>query len=275
MSRRAQRLDPWVDTAADMRSDAAARRVYGPLWPNLADIWALAPHTDLAGIATLVSLCAPPGADVDDFLGRLHRPRSGGAESPRAFMASWVPACRDRSIDLVADPGLLGWVGGARDRRLWAVVALVWGVAAADVPDTFGELEGLGARPVPLDVDAVSELATAEAHRIPALLVRDRPLDQVCATYAAACGVPPTAGIDVTLPAALAATASGLAADPNVGVAACALLIRAHRIPEVTPTSLRSCARPGTAAAGLADLLSQLWADSVREEPASADQRSR
>lgn len=266
MSRQAQR-DRWVDTAAKMRADTSARRVYGPLWPHLADIWALAPNTDLIGIATLVALCngAEP-ASVTDFLSRLHRPRTGGLESPRALMAGWLPASQDRSRPLAVDDQLVAWVGDDRARRLWGVIGLVWGVPAADIPTTFDELSGIGARPALLEVPAVAELAVAAPPRIPTLLVRNRPLDLVCASYAHALGVPTGAGITVTLPAALGATCAALAAEIVEGVAAAALLIRSRGIAEVTPTSLVEFTRPGTAARTLAELLGRLWADAVHDE---------
>ncbi|MBW3613922.1 MAG: hypothetical protein KY439_01245 [Actinobacteria bacterium] len=268
MSRRVQR-DPWIDTASKMRADSSARRVYGPLWPHLADVWAMASHTDLTGIATLVALCTDADAvGVSDFLSRLHRPRTGGMESPRSFMAGWVPACQDRSRPLTVDEALVSWVGDDRARRLWAVVGLVWGVSGTDIPTTFEELTGIDARPARLEVPAVAELASAAPSKIPTLLVRDRSLDVVCETYSSAIGVPRGAGVVVAIPAALGAVCAALRADVTEGVAATALLVRAGGIPEVTPSSLVHTTRPGTAARALAELLARLWADSIHDESA-------
>jgi hypothetical protein len=269
MSRRRD-PDPWQSSAASMRGDPAGRRLYGPLWPLLADVWALAPHTNLNGIATLVALCAERG-DVDDLCTRLHRPHPVTRESPHHWMAGWLPTCRPVG-DLVVDSDIVAWVGDDPSRRLWAIVALVWGLNGDGITGAYCTLTAIAARPARLPLAPVAELAAANPERIPALLMRDRPLDVVADSYARALGVGADAGIDLTLPAALGITAASLAADALEGIAAAALLIRTRGHPDVTPDTLAAMCRRDSAAGRLASILARLWAHSLHDEPSSVVQ---
>lgn len=260
-----RRRSPGQAPAPAMRSDSVAKRMYGPLWPVLADVWALAPHTNLDGIATLVALCTDTG-DVDDLCTRLNRPDPRTRESPRQWMAKSTPTCQPAGT-LDADAELLAWVGPDPARRLWAVVGLVWGLERAVLVDAYDDLLNIHARPARLTAQAVVDLAGAPPHRIPSHLERTAPLDVVAASYARSLGMADDGGVGVTLPAALGATAAAFAADPLEGVAAIALLIRAYSHPDVTPETLETMCRPSSAAAQLAAVLSRLWREALHEEP--------
>ena len=258
--------DPASKDAEAMRKDPSARKLYGHLWPLLADLWALAPHTDLPGIATLLALCAPRG-DVDDFCSRLRRPRPGRRESARQWMARGVPPCRDATLDLCPNDAIVSWVADKSDRRLWAVVGLVWGLSPDELIASYEEMCAIGARSSGFDVPEVEELAAAAPGCIPGLLAVDMRLDAVCSSFAHALGVPQTASIEVTLPAALGAICAALTADPTVGIAALAILIRARSVDGVTPDSLVHMCRPGSEAHRLATVLSRLWAHALHDHP--------
>lgn len=263
--------DPWRDDAAKMRNDVAARKLNGPLWLPFTDLWSLGAHTDPTGVATLVALCAGEhAAAVDEFLARLHRPRPGGKGSMKAFVAGWTPPCRDAAAPLTPDADVLAWVGEDTSRRLWAVVSIVWGLTTTELVEAFDELVAIDARPRALDVPDVSELAHAPAQRIPSLLMQAAPLDEVCAAFATALGLPASSPLETALPAALAATTAALAADRTVGVAACARLIRARTIGAVTPDTLVRTTRAGTAAHALGELLARLWERAVHDEEPAA-----
>ena len=254
MRRNLQRRNPNI-----MRDDASARRLYGPLWPVLADIWALHPNTNGDGLASLVALCAGQTDQIDEFIFRLQRPRPGGLQSAYAYMNQGLTSCDDTKEAWTVDAELVSWVGDTPDERLWAIVGLVWGLTRYETIASHAELSAISAPPRALEVRGVVDLANAGPQQIPQLLISSRPIDVVCSSYAADLGVSADASIKVTLPAALSATAATFAADRARGVAACALLIRADGIDAISPATLVSLNREGTAAHSLARLLSRLW----------------
>jgi hypothetical protein len=254
-----------AETAAEMRADPKGRRLYGPLWPVLTDVWGLNPATNLDGLATLVALCCVVG-DVGDLRTRISRPRPGMRMSVRSWMASYLPDGQPAG-DFTVDDDLLQWVAGDQARRIWAVTGIIWGLDRATIIGAFDELLDVGARPAPLPAPTVATLATADPPRLPALLVRDVPIDMVATSYARSLGSSGTGGVAVNVPAAFGASAAALAANPAEGVAAVALLIRAVGHPDVTPETIVSMCRAGTAASRLASILARLWSKVLNHDP--------
>lgn len=238
--------------------DPSAKRVYGPLWKTMCEVVDLHPHTSVGGVLTIVGLCSE--ATVEElalFTQRLSRPLPGRGETAARWLEHHLPTCG--AADTAGfDEGLLLWGRQDEARRIWAVVALTWGLSANAVTAAFDELVAVGSHPRALDAPNVVALATAPPRRIPEQLLRRHGLDDVCAEIAADTGV--RAGdIGVTLPAALSAIAAGMADDPVRGVAACGLLIRSQSVAGVDPAHLEQAAREGTPAATLARLLARLW----------------